>query len=60
MAYLLLNDNAKREFFSCADPFLIAHAMAHGQTVATHEVRTQAGKNSDRLPWSQHPVRANI
>ena len=28
---------AKPDFLSCADPFLIAHALAHGHTVVSHE-----------------------
>ena len=43
-------DNAKREFFSCADPFLIAHAMAHGQTVATHEVHVEGERRKVKIP----------
>ncbi|MGH7940100.1 MAG: DUF4411 family protein [Limisphaerales bacterium] len=44
------SDNAKREFFSGADPFLIAHAMAHGQTVATHEVHKEGERRKVKIP----------
>jgi len=44
------SDNAKREFFSGADPFLIAHAMAHGQTVATHEVHKEGERKKVKIP----------
>ena len=43
-------DNAKREFFSCADPFLIAHALAHGHTVATHEVHVEGERRKVKIP----------
>ena len=43
-------DNAKREFLSCADPFLIAHAMAHGHTVATHEVHVEGERKKVKIP----------
>jgi hypothetical protein len=41
---------AKREFFVGADPFLIAHALAHGHTVATHEVHVEGERRKVKIP----------
>jgi hypothetical protein len=43
-------DDAKRVFFSGADPFLIAFAKAHGLTVASHEVHVEGQKNKVKIP----------
>lgn len=43
-------DTAKREFFVGADPFLIAHALAHGHTVATHEVHKEGERKKVKIP----------
>lgn len=39
------------EFFRGADPFLIAHALAHGHTVVTHERLANTGqRNKIKIP----------
>jgi hypothetical protein len=43
-------DHAKREFLRGADPFLIAYALAHGHTVATHEVHVEGEKKKVKIP----------
>jgi len=43
-------DDAKRVFFSGADPFLIAFAKAHGLTIASHEVHVEGQKNKVKIP----------
>ena len=37
--------NAKRRFLSCADSWLVAHSLALGSTVVTHEVRDRKAGN---------------
>lgn len=43
-------DDAKRVFLAAADPWLIAHALAHGHTVVTHEVHVDGQKNKVKIP----------
>lgn len=43
-------DQAKRTFFAGADPFVIAHALAHDHTVATHEVHVEGQRNKVKIP----------
>lgn len=43
-------DDAKRVFLAGADPWLIAHALAHGHTVVTHEVHVDGQKNKVKIP----------
>jgi len=38
-------DDAKREFLDKADSMLVAHALAYGQTVVTHEVHNAGNAN---------------
>jgi len=38
------------EFFGCADPFLVAHAMAHGYTVVTQESLDLMTKKRVKIP----------
>ncbi|MES2708754.1 MAG: DUF4411 family protein [Verrucomicrobiota bacterium] len=37
-------------FFSKADPLLIAHALAHGHTVITHETKVNAESRKVKVP----------
>lgn len=41
---------AKRVFFACADPYLIAYALAHGHTLVSHEVHVPGQKNKVKIP----------
>lgn len=43
-------EDAKRSFLGGADPWLIAHASAHGSTVVTHEVHQDGQKNKVKIP----------
>lgn len=43
-------EDAKRMFLAGADPWLIAHASAHGYTVVTHEVHQEGQKNKVKIP----------
>lgn len=43
-------DDAKRNFLAGADPWLIAHALAHGHTVVTLEVHVEGEKKSVKIP----------
>jgi hypothetical protein len=43
-------EDAKRNFLAGADPWLIAHASAHGDTVVTHEVHQDGQKNKVKIP----------
>ena len=44
-------DYAKKEFADGADPFLIAHALAYGHTVVTHERLINIGqRNKIKIP----------
>ena len=43
-------DDAKRVFLTGADPWLIAHALAHGHKVVTHEVHVDGQKNKVKIP----------
>lgn len=43
-------DDAKRIFLAAADPWLIAHALAHGHMVVTHEVHVDGQKNKVKIP----------
>ena len=43
-------EDAKRIFLAGADPWLIAHASAHGNTVVTHEVHRDGQKNKVKIP----------
>jgi hypothetical protein len=43
-------DDAKRLFLAGADPWLIAHALAHNHTVVTREVHVEGQKNRVKIP----------
>ncbi|NEQ51014.1 MAG: DUF4411 family protein [Leptolyngbya sp. SIO3F4] len=43
-------DNAKRDFLSVADPWLIAYAKAHNHTVVSHEVFNPLERRRIRIP----------
>jgi len=43
-------EDAKRSFLAGADPFLIAHALAHGHTVVTHEVHIDGERKKVKIP----------
>lgn len=43
-------DDAKRAFLAGADPWLIAHALAHSHTVVTHEVHVDGQKSKVKIP----------
>jgi len=43
-------DDAKREFLAKADPILIAYALAHGNTLATHEVHIEGERRKVKIP----------
>lgn len=43
-------DHAKRDFLAKADPILIAYALAHGQTLATHEVHKEGERRKVKIP----------
>lgn len=43
-------DDAKRIFLAGADPWLIAHALAHGHTVVTREVHVEGEKRNVKIP----------
>ena len=43
-------ETAKKTFFKSADQFLIAHAMAHGHTLVSHEVLNREQKNNVKIP----------
>ncbi|TAK84273.1 MAG: DUF4411 family protein [Betaproteobacteria bacterium] len=43
-------DDAKRIFLAGADPWLIAHALAHGHTVVTREVHIEGEKRNVKIP----------
>lgn len=43
-------EDAKRVFLGGADPFLIAHALAHGHTVVTHEVHIEGERKKVKIP----------
>ena len=43
-------DDARRIFLGGADPWLIAHASAHGHTVVTHEVHQDGQKSKVKIP----------
>lgn len=44
------DQTAKDEFLAKADPRLIAHAMAHGGTVVTHEVPAPEARRTIKIP----------
>lgn len=43
-------EDAKRKFLAGADPWLIAHALAHGHTVVTLEVHVEGEKRAVKIP----------
>ena len=43
-------DDAKRKFLTGADPWLVAHALAHSHTVVTLEVHVDGQKNKVKIP----------
>jgi len=43
-------EDAKRDFLAKADPVLIAYALAHGCTLATHEVHIEGEKRKVKIP----------
>lgn len=43
-------DEAKRDFLAKADPQLIAYALAHGATLATHEVHIEGERRKVKIP----------
>ena len=44
------DEKSRAKFFSKADPFLIAHALAHGHTVITHETRVPESSRKVKVP----------
>lgn len=44
------DEKSRAKFFSKADPFLIAHAMAHGHTVITHETKVADDSRKVKVP----------
>lgn len=53
-------DAAKAKFLSGADYWLVSHALAHGHTLVTHEVRAPDAKNRVKIPdaCDAHGVRS--
>lgn len=43
-------EDAKRQFLAGADPWLIAHALAHDHTVVTLEVHVEGEKKAVKIP----------
>ena len=43
-------DVAKRVFLEKADPILVAYALAHGQTLVTHEVHIEGERRKVKIP----------
>ncbi len=43
-------EDAKREFLAKADPILIAYALAHGCTLATHEIHIEGERRKVKIP----------
>lgn len=43
-------EDAKRDFLAKADPILIAYALAHGSTLATHEVHIEGERRKVKIP----------
>lgn len=43
-------EEAKRDFLAKADPQLIAYALAHGSTLATHEVHIEGERRKVKIP----------
>lgn len=43
-------EEAKRDFLGKADPLLIAYALAHGRTLATHEVHIEGERRKVKIP----------
>ncbi|MBM6968650.1 DUF4411 family protein [Pseudoramibacter alactolyticus] len=43
-------ENAKKTFLSCADPWIIAHAMTYGGKVVTMEVPAPGSKTKIKIP----------
>lgn len=43
-------DDAKRVFLAGADPWLIAHALAHNHIVVTHEVHVDGQRSKVKIP----------
>lgn len=43
-------DHAKRQFFTGADPWLIAYCMSHGHIVTTHEVHIEGERRKVKIP----------
>jgi len=43
-------EEAKRDFLAKADPVLIAYALAHGRTLATHEVHIEGERRKVKVP----------
>ncbi len=44
------DEKSRARFFSKADPFLIAHALAHGHTVVTHETKVPDTSTKVKVP----------
>jgi hypothetical protein len=44
------DERSRAGFFSKADPFLVAHALAHGHTVITHETRVPDTSRKVKVP----------
>ncbi len=44
------DEKSRAKFFAKADPFLIAHAAAHGHTVITHETRVGTDSKKVKVP----------
>jgi len=43
-------EDAKRRFLAGADPWLIAHALAHGHTVVTRETHIEGERRKVKIP----------
>lgn len=43
-------EDAKRQFLAGADPWLVAHALAHGHTVVTLEVHVEGERKAVKIP----------
>lgn len=43
-------DAARRDFLTKADPILIAYSLAHGLTLATHEVHIEGERRKVKIP----------
>jgi hypothetical protein len=44
------DEKSRARFFAKADPFLIAHAAAHGHTVITHETKVGSDSKKVKVP----------